>query len=236
MIKKYLRDFQNALFGKIQCVVTCPTCLKKTFVKPVLEEYCFESALLCQRNRSCVALKNTSRKTLCLHFMTRWLNVHLIRWQKLHLWWAFSLSASGVKWRRARNGVREKRRKRGGENFFRPLYPPISLFFFPHYCDCGRRRRHLTNLKDLPPNLNSVSMTSLSVAVMLCPSERQSSVICFWFILPLPDLSYTENASLNSDKKNCIHLSTLLLTRALGRVGVSFLKLFRIFRPRFLTV
>lgn len=70
MIKKYLRDFQNALFGKIQCVVTCPTCLKKTFVKPVLEEYCFESALLCQRNRSCVALKIRHVK----HFIrTLWL-------------------------------------------------------------------------------------------------------------------------------------------------------------------
>ena len=74
-------------------------------------------------------------------------------------------------------------RKKGGRVEERTSFVlsthPSYCFFFPHYWDCGRRRRHLTNLKDSPPNLNSVSMTSLSVAVMLCPSERQSSVICF---------------------------------------------------------
>ena len=139
----------------------------------------------------------------------------------------------GTKWSAAKK-AEEGRRK------LVSFSPPTPL---PHYWDCGRSCRHLTNLKDLPPNLNSVSMTSLSVAVILCPSERQSSVICFWFILPLPDLSYTENASLNSDKKNCISLSNTsdswrnyFLRELLVRVGVSLLKFFGTFRPRFLTV
>ena len=37
---------------------------KKTFAKPIIKVYCFESALLCQRNRSCVALKIRHTKHL----------------------------------------------------------------------------------------------------------------------------------------------------------------------------
>ena len=72
-----------------------------------------------------------------------------------------------------------KRAEEGRTELLSSSLPTPLTVFFPHYWDCGRRRRHLTNLKDSPPNLHSVSMTSLSVAVMLCPSERQSSVICF---------------------------------------------------------
>ena len=51
-----------------------------------------------------------------------------------------------------------------------------------------------------PPSFNSVTMTSLSVAVRLCPSERHNSISCFRDILPSAVLSYTENATLNSEE------------------------------------
>ena len=161
---------------------------KIAFAKPILEEFCFESALLCQRNRSCVALKIRHIKHfVCTLWFADWTYTSFVGKSQ-----CFRCEVKkGTKWSAAKK-AEEGRRELVSSS------PPTPL---PHYWDCGRSCRHLTNLKDLPPNLNSVSMTSLSVAVILCPSERQSSVICFWFILPLPDLSYTENASLNSDKK-----------------------------------
>ena len=63
-----------------------------------------------------------------------------------------------------------------------------------------RYTRHIA-LHVSPPSFNSVTMTSLSVAVRLCPSERHNSISCFRDILPSPVLSYIENATLNSEEK-----------------------------------
>ena len=141
--------------------------------------YCFESALLCQRNRSCVALKIRHTKHLFAlsdsliertpHSLARVTPLMSVKSQ------CFRCEVKkGTKWSAGKKAEEGRR-----ELLSSSLPTPLTVFFFPHYWDCGRRRRHLTNLKDSPPNLNSVSMTSLSVAVMLCPSERQSSVICF---------------------------------------------------------
>lgn len=97
---------------------------KIAFAKPILEEYCFESALLCQRNRSCVALKILHIKHfVCTFWLADWTYTSFVGKGYTS---DERLSVSGVKWRRARNGVRQKRRKRGGENLFRSLHPPLS--------------------------------------------------------------------------------------------------------------
>ena len=76
------------------------------------------------------------------------------------------------------------------------LSEPPHIYSFSFVKPCYKTKRYL-----LPPNLNSVAMTSLSVDVRLQPSCRHNSIICFRDILPLPALSQTENATFNSEKQ-----------------------------------